>query len=82
MIEYLKKLNPFKRSLESILASFQKTITELNSFASKKADEALVKENKAAALMKEVEAADLAAEQALNTAEKLSKLINGTPASL
>lgn len=78
MLTKIKKLNPFKKSLPSLLSGFAALNRNLRSLAEVRVKEAAEKEAKARKLMAEVEAAEVEAEEALSVADRIEALIGSS----
>lgn len=66
----------FTRTVDSVLASFNKTITSLEDIAVVEANKATSKRDQAAALLNEADSSDYESVRASNIATKLSGLLN------
>lgn len=78
MISFIKKYNPFKRSLSDILSTFNQTVADLRAFADSKTAEVEKKEADIARLTAEVGQDCTAIETALIAADKIEALIDGS----
>ena len=67
-----------KKSLASLLAMFIVLVTDLRKLADDKLAEAKKNEDKARALMAQVEAAEVEAEEAMIAADKIEEMIGGS----